>query len=108
MNDPICLTNKDVLDFCERQKGVEDSLNVIQKAIERIEKFQDDRMSEIDRRLDTLEKWRAWLTGAMVVVAAVLGIIGKSVWDMYIDYPSTIQEAVKNEISDKYDINIEP
>ena len=102
MNQEVCLTNQDVLNFCERLKGCEDTLKSVDSTVKEIK----SNMDKYDQRLDSLEKWRAWLTGAMAVVLFILGIIGKNLWDMYREYPTMIKDAVKEQLS-SYNITYE-
>lgn len=95
MDQKVCLTNQDVLNFCERLKGCEDTLKSVDSTVKEIK----SNMDKYDQRLDSLEKWRSWLTGAMAVVIFVLGIIGKNLWDMYREYPQMIKDAVKDQLS---------
>lgn len=99
MNDQVCLTNKDVLDFCNRQKGLEDNINEICKSIARIEANQKDVLHDLENRVRDLERFKAMVIAIALVFTTIMGIIGKSVWDMYIGYPQRIQDAVKTEIT---------
>lgn len=107
MNEPVCLTNKDVVDFCQRQQNVEDSLKNITEAVARIEECQKDYRQDIERRVRDLEKFKSIVVGCMLVITTILGIVGKSVWDMYINYPQQIKESIQEELSGKYNIDIE-
>lgn len=107
MNEPVCLTNKDVIDFCDRQKGVEDSLKAITDTVQRIEEWQREYRTDMEHRIRDLEKFKSTVIGCMLVITTLLGIVGKSVWDMYINYPQMIQGAIQEELSGKYNIDIE-
>ena len=95
MDQKVCLTNQDVVDFCERLKGCEDTLTSVDTTTKEIK----TKLDKYDERIDSLEKWRAWITGAMAVVIFILGIIGKNLWDMYREYPQMIKDAVKDQLS---------
>ena len=95
MDQEVCLTNKDVLNFCERLRGCEDTLKSVDTTVKEIK----SKMDKYDERLDNLEKWRSWITGAMAVIIFFLGIVGKNLWDMYREYPEMIKNAVKEQLS---------
>jgi hypothetical protein len=106
MDQEIKFTNKDILAFCDRLKGCEDALKNlndetlknIKESLDRIEKNQNANICRTDERLDKLENWRSYVAGALFIISFVVGIMGKTMWDMYVQYPHTIQAEVKAEI----------
>lgn len=115
MDQEMKFTNQQIIAFCDRIKGCEDAikhmnettLNYIKEAIDRIEKRQEVNICTTDERLDHLENWKSYLTGALFVVSFAVGIIGTTVWNYYVNYPQIIRDAVKAELGDKYNINID-
>jgi hypothetical protein len=131
----VCLTTKDVSEFCQRVKGCEDGILKLAEGIVRIEtslgeqrndfvKFRSDngagmaliqakwddrtcaRDKENEKRFSSLELWRAWLAGIALVSMGVLGFLLNDMWNLYKNYPQMIKDAVKSELSAKYNIDI--
>jgi phage-related minor tail protein len=136
MENPVCLTAKDVSEFCATMRGCQDGIAELAKTINRIEASQQEQIRKFEefksfarddaarlnarwgerfdgqnddneKRFSALENWRAWITGVLAVVCGIIGIIGTSVWNSYTNYPEQIREAVKAELSAKYNIDIQ-
>lgn len=50
----------------------------VQAILEKLD-IGERRMNEHSRRLGALERWRSWLTGALVAISFVVGILARSV-----------------------------
>jgi cyclopropane fatty-acyl-phospholipid synthase-like methyltransferase len=109
MEQQACLTTKDVVNFCNQMQECKDGIANLEKSIEEIKKILADQTKKFDefksfarddnaamnaqwgdrfekqndeneKRFSNLENWRALLTGAMLIIAAVGGFFAQSVW----------------------------
>lgn len=110
----VCLTARDVAEFCRKIQSCDDGISNLKEGQKRIEEF----IKIYDEQFDNMKIWRGWLTGILATVSFVVGIMGNTMWNYYVDYPETIRaevkravqsefETLKAELADKYNFDIQ-
>lgn len=127
MENPVCLTNKDVTEFCQRLKGCEDFMSSMDKSLTKIvdnqeeqkrtfEKYRSDARNDMviaradwdkrfginkddnEKRFSDLETWRASLNGGAKTVMVLFTIINSAIFLGIITYFWNLQGRITDEV----------